>query len=47
MYSSSEVQDVSSVLSSRSGRLPQSKTFTPGRKETKEREKKKKDIFGL
>lgn len=48
MYSSSEVQDVSSsVLSSKSGRLPQSNTFTPGGKETKEGKKKKKGIFGL
>lgn len=44
MYSSSEVQDVSSsVLSSKSGRLPQSNTFTPGGKETKKGGKK--EIF--
>lgn len=44
MHSSSEVQDVSSsVLSSRSGKLPQSNTFTPGGKETKE--EKKKEVF--
>lgn len=34
IYSSSEMQDTSSsVLSSRSGKLPHSNTFTPGRKE--------------
>lgn len=46
IYSSSEMHDMSSsVFSSKSGKLPQSNTFTPGGKKVRQMRKKTEKVF--